>query len=328
MPIPAKLAALLAAFTLAAPLAAQDVLPATTRSDIDKAVTEVLTKTGAPSASLALVHDGKVAYVNAYGTADLETKKPATPQMRYSIGSISKQFTAAAVLLLQQQGKLSLDDKVVRWLPDLTRAADVTIRELLSMTSGYQDFWPQDYLMPMMIKATTAQGILDGWGRRPLDFEPGTRYQYSNTNYVVAGLIVEKVSGMPLFDFLQQHVFAPLGMTSVCNTDQAALGPDEPQRYLRYALGPLRPAPKEGRGWMFAAGELAMTARDLALWDLSLIEQSILQPQSYRQMETETRLANGVGARYGLGVSVSMPARRCVRVSTRSGGKATPTTST
>ena len=94
-------------------------------------------------------------------------------------------------------------------------------------------------------------------------------------------------------------------MTTVFNTDLAPLRPEDPSRYLRYALGPLRPAPKEGQGWMFAAGELAMTAHDLALWDISMIDQTILKPASYRAMQTEVQLASGVGTRYGLGVNVS-----------------------
>ncbi len=281
---------------LAAPLFAQEY---------DRTVTEILAKSGAPSASIAIVRDGRIVYEHAYGQARLDPPMAAAPQMRYSIGSISKQFTAAAVLLLAEEGKLALDDKVVRWLPELTRAKDVTIRQLLSMTSGYQDFWPQDYVMPMMKKPVTPQAILSGWAKIPLDFEPGAKWQYSNTNYVIAGLIVEKVAGRPLLEFLQERVFTPLKMTTVTNTDEAPLGPNEPMRYLRYAAGPPRPAPKEGAGWMFAAGELAMTAHDLALWDISMIEQSVLQPSSYRAMETETLLTSGVGSHYGLGVSVN-----------------------
>ena len=148
--------------------------------------------------------------------------------MRYSIGSISKQFTATAVLLLQEQGKLSLDDKVAKFIPNLTRANEVTIRQLLSHTSGYQDYWPQDYVMPPMMLPTTAQKILDMWARKPLDFDPGTKWQYSNTNYVIAGVIIEKVARMPLLQFLQQRVFTPLGMTSVSDTDQAKLGDTDP----------------------------------------------------------------------------------------------------
>ena len=142
------------------------------------------------------------------------------------------------------------------------------------------------------------------WARKPLDFEPGTKWQYSNTNYVIAGMIVEKVTGMPLVAFLRQEIFTPLHLESVMITDDAALGPTDPERYLRYALGPLRQAPKEGRGWLFAAGELAMTASDLARWDISVINQSILKPASYAAQQTDTLLNNGVGTGYGLGVNV------------------------
>jgi D-alanyl-D-alanine carboxypeptidase len=280
-------------------------LPATVRTAIDKAATEVLESTGAPSASIAVVREGQIAYVQAYGKARIEPAVPATTEMRYSIGSISKQFTAAAILLLAEEKKLSLDDPVGRWLPDLTRASDVTVRHVLSMTSGYQDFWPQDYVMPGMMLATTPQQILNGWARIPLDFEPGTRWQYSNTNYVIAGLIVERVSGVSLVAFLRRRVFTPLGMTTVADSDEAALGPGDPMRYLRYALGPPRPAPKEGKGWMFAAGELAMTARDLARWDIATIDRTILKPESYQAMQANTLLRNGLGTNYGLGVQVS-----------------------
>src|SRR4029450_1242298 len=126
--------------------------------------------------------------------------------------------------------------------------------------------------------------IMDMWARKPLDFDPGTKWQYSNTNYVIAGVIVEKASGMRLLKFLSEKVFTPLGMKSVANIDQDKLGDTDPTGYMRYALGPPRPAPKEGKGWLFAAGELAMTARDLARWNLALLEQKLLTPGSYREM--------------------------------------------
>jgi len=288
---------LLLAFAL--PLSAQ-------WADVDKAVNEILAKTGAPSASLAIVKDGKIAYEQAYGLARVDTKTPATPAMRYAIGSVSKQFTAAAILLLVEEGKLSLDDKVVRWFPELTRAKDVTIRHLLTMTSGYSDYWPQDYVMPMMLNDVQANEILEQWAKQPLDFEPGTKRQYSNTNYIIAGLIIERVSGMPLMQFLGARVFTPLGMKSVFNTDQSALGPEDAMRYERFALGPPRVPPKEGKGWLFAAGGLAMTAHDLALWNISVMDQSVLQPASYRELTRDMQLANGIGVRYGLGVGLSM----------------------
>ena len=284
---------------------AQTQIPIEMPQKIDKVAHDALTKTGVPSASVAIVKDGQIAYLHAYGNARLDPETPAKPDMRYSIGSISKQFTAAAILLLQERGKLSLDDKVSKFIPGLTRADEVTIRQLLSHTSGYQDYWPQDYVMPMMLQPVSARNILDTWGRKPLDFDPGTKWQYSNTNYVIAGLIVEKVSGEPLLQFLQQEIFTPLKMKSVADTDQAKLGDTDPTGYMRYALGPPRPAPKEGSGWLFAAGELAMPAEDLAKWDISIIDQELLKPASYQDFETEVLLKNGLGTRYGLGVEVS-----------------------
>jgi len=275
------------------------------RQRIDQIAAQVLELRGVPSASIAVVEGGKLVYTHAYGMAHLEPPKAATPEMRYSIGSISKQFTAAAILLLQEQGKLSLDDAVGKYVPGLTRGGEVTIRQILSHTSGYQDYWPEDYLMTPMMKPETAQQILDTWAKKPLDFEPGTEWQYSNTNYVIAGEIVEKVSGESLMSFLVEHIFRPLGMKSVWNSDEAKLTEIDATPYIRTALGPLRPAPKEGRGWMFAAGELAMTPYDLALWDESILARSVLSSESYKKMFTEVKLKNGRGTHYGLGVEVT-----------------------
>ena len=290
-----------------ATLHAQTLEPAL-RENVDRLARQVLTQTGVPSANLAIVKNGEIAYLQAYGKARLDPEVAAQPSMRYSIGSISKQFTATAILMLAEQGKLSLDDPVSRFIPNLTRAKDVTIRQLLSHTSGYQDYWPQDYVMPEMLEPVNAEHILDGWARKPLDFDPGTQWQYSNTNYVIAGVIVEKASGMPLLQFLRAKIFAPLGMQSVLDIDQNRLTESDPTGYMRYALGPLRPSPKEGKGWLFAAGELAMTPQDLAKWDISLIQQRLMKPASYREMETEVRLKNGLGTGYGLGVDIAKEA--------------------
>jgi CubicO group peptidase (beta-lactamase class C family) len=279
-------------------------LDSETRGRVDRIAAQVLEETGVPSASVAVVKGGKLAYTHAYGKARLEPAVAATPEMRYSIGSISKQFTAAAILMLQEEGKLKLDDAVGKYVPGLTRGDEVTIREILSHTSGYQDYWPEDYVMTPMLKPESAQQILDTWAKKPLDFEPGTEWQYSNTNYVIAGRIVEAITGKPLMEMLTERIFRPLGMKSVWNSDETKLTQADATAYYRHALGPLRVAPKEGRGWMFAAGELAMTAHDLALWDESLIAQSILKPESYKEMFTEVKLKDGKGTHYGLGVDV------------------------
>ncbi len=284
--------------------AAQEPLSGTQRTRIDSAVTSLLSRTEAPSASIAVVRDGEIAYQRAYGTARRSPETPASASDRYAIGSVSKQFTAAAVLLLVEEGRLSLDDPVSKWLPDLTRADEISVRQLLSMTSGYQDYWPHDYVFADMLEPTAPEAILDRWAGKSLDFDPGRRWQYSNTNYVIAGLIVEQITGMPFMDFLREQVLKPLGMTSVRDFNARPLGNEDAAAYLRNALGPLRPAPKEAEGWLFAAGGLAMTAGDLAVWDLAMIEQEVLSPESWREMQSEVRLENGLSTGYGLGVSV------------------------
>jgi CubicO group peptidase (beta-lactamase class C family) len=284
---------------------AVDTIDPALKARVDRIAAQVLQDQGVPSASVAVVKGGKVVYTHGYGLAHIDPDVKATPEMRYSIGSVSKQFTAAAILILQEQGKVKLDDAVGKYVPGLTRGDEVTIRQILSHTSGYQDYWPEDYLMTPMMKPESAQAILDTWAKKPLDFEPGTKWQYSNTNYVIAGLIVEKVSGQKLMDFLGEHIFHPLGMKSAWNSDEIKLTTPDATPYIRNALGPLRLAPKEGRGWMFAAGELAMTAHDLALWDCSLIAESVLKPESYKEMFTEVKLKDGKGTHYGLGVEVT-----------------------
>jgi D-alanyl-D-alanine carboxypeptidase len=283
---------------------AVDTISPDLRQKIDATADQVLTRTGVPSASVAIVQHGQIVYTHAYGKARLEPPIPARPEMRYAVGSISKQFTAAAILLLEQQGKLSISDPVSKYLPGLTRADEVTIRMLLSHTSGYQDYYAEDYTMPPMMKPTTAQHILYVWGKKPLDFEPGTKWQYSNTNFVIAGQIVEQVSGMPLMKFLQANIFKPLDMRAVWDADADKLGDTDAQGYVRYALGPLRPATGEGKGWMFAAGELAMPVYDLAQWDISIMNRALLQPKSYDEMADAVKLKDGADSHYGLGIFV------------------------
>lgn len=311
---------LLILLALAFPAPAQDRagLDPQLRQKVDEAVQQVIAGTAVPSISLAIVKDGKIAYVHAYGDASLEARVAAQPAMRYSIGSVSKQITASLMLLLQEEGKLSLNDKVSKYFPNLTRANEITLRQLLSHTSGYQDFWPQDYVPPFLRKNISAADLMERWAHKPLDFDPGTRWQYSNTNFTICGAIVEKVTGKPFFDLLQEKIFRKLGMTSVANVDRGFLKEMAPVGYTRFALGPLRPASKEGPGWLFAAGQLAMTAEDLARWDLGIFDHKLLKPESYREFETETLLKNGAGAQYALGVGVFLRDGR--RVLAHSGG--------
>jgi len=266
-------------------------------------IAKMLEASGVPSISIAIVESERMVYARAMGKAELSPERAATEKTRYAIGSISKEFTAAAILLLAEQGKVSLDDRVSKYFPQYTRGGEITIRELLSHTSGYEDYAPQDYNIPEWLKPTTPDGVLDAWAKKPLNFDPGTKWQYSNTNYVLAGRIVEKASGEPLMKFLRERIFDPLGMTTAgdCSVDKT---PEDAVAYTRFGLGPARPALREAAGWYFAAGELCMTPSDLAKWNISFLQKKILKPASYEVFAREVPLKNGDLTHYALGLQI------------------------
>ncbi len=277
---------------------------------IDQAIKDSLAAAGTPSASVAVVKDGAVAYTRAFGQAALSPDVAATPATRYQIASISKEFVAAAILLLQQDGKLSLDDKVSKWYPDLTSADQITLRQILTHTSGYSDFWPQDYVMATMTVPTTPDAILDTYAKAPLDYAPGTDWQYSNTGYVLAGRIIEKVSGKSLFDFLQERILKPVGIDDALDMGNGELAAPDALGYQRIALGPNEPVPNAGKAWMFGDAMLAVTAEDVAKWDLSYLKKSLLTPASYAEEIKTVALANGKDTGYAMGLFVSKTGNR------------------
>ncbi|HEV2578591.1 MAG TPA: serine hydrolase domain-containing protein [Acidobacteriaceae bacterium] len=292
------------ALFLSASLTCSAQLSPQTQQQIADIANKALHDTGVPSASIAIVENDRVVYAQAFGLANVSPAKPATPDMAYAIGSISKQFTANAILLLQQRGKLSIDDPVAKYFPNFTRANEVTLRNLMTMTSGYEDFAPQDYIIPAWRQNTDPVENATRWATKPLDFTPGTDWQYSNTNYVILGLIVQKVTGEPLMQFIRENVLDPLHLQGVFNTytDRAKL---EVTGYVSYALAPVRVQPLEGNGWYFGDGDLAMPASTLAAWDIGIMEQKLLSPASYKQFETPFILANGDNTHYGLGTYIN-----------------------
>ncbi|HZC37595.1 MAG TPA: serine hydrolase domain-containing protein, partial [Sphingomicrobium sp.] len=287
--------AFLALFAI--PAAAQPLTSAQA-GQIDQLVTRTLADTGVPSGEIAIVRDGRIVLTRAWGKANEGLS--ARPGLPYRIASNSKQFTAMALLLLRDEGKLSLDDHVSKYISGITGGDRITIRQLLSHTSGLQDFWPQDYLFADMTQPTAPQGIVDKWAKKPLDFEPGTRWQYSNTGYVVAGMIAEKVSGEPLLVYLGRKIFSPLGMHPLDQDDTNT--PAFPAGYHRYALGPVRVARQPARGWLYAAGELSMTAEDLAKWDIARMNRALIPARDWIEQETPVVRSDGRTNGYGLGV--------------------------
>ena len=309
----------IATIVFTAALPAQQ-LPPDQASKIDAAVQQTMQKTGVPSVSVGIARGGSVVYAKAFGDAVLQgplmpknphgmtstairAAVPADATMAYPIGSISKQFTAACILILQEHGKLKLDDPVSKWFPEFTRANEVTVRNLLTHTSGYSDYAPQDYTIPAWTRPIDSYKLIREWATKPLDFDPGTKWQYSNTNFQMAALIIEKASGQKYHDFLWANVITPLKLQGVLDldTDRAKL---RVNGYERHALGPLRPAILESPGWYTGDGGLAMTVSTLLAWDESIVHRTLLKPESYDAMETDFKLKDGTSAHYGLGVFV------------------------
>jgi D-alanyl-D-alanine carboxypeptidase len=281
---------------------AQELAP-DVQAKVEQVAQDTLNDTGVPSASVAVVEGGRLVYARAFGLAHVAPPKDAAAAMAYPIGSISKQFTAAAVLLLQQEGKLSIDEPVSTWFPELTESNKVTLRNLMTMTSGYEDFAPQDYIIPAWMQPIDPDKLVHAWATKPLDFQPGTAWQYSNTNYVLVALIVQKVLGEPFDQFRREHVLSPLHLEGVFNTytQREKL---QVTGYVSNAMAPVRVQPLEATGWYFGDGDLAMPASTLASWDLSIINGTLLSPASYKAFETAFVLKDGENARYGLGTFV------------------------
>ncbi len=198
-----KLLATCVGLWLGTGMAGAQQMPSELRGRVDSAIREVVSTSGVPAASVGIVQNGHIVFTETYGDARLKPQRKATASMSFPVGSISKQFTAMCVLALAEDGKLSLNDTVSRWYPQLTRASDITLRQLLTHTSGYEDYAPQDYTIPAWMKPTDPEKVVLEWAGKPLDFEPGTEWQYSNTNFMLAALIVQKASGMPYMSFLR-----------------------------------------------------------------------------------------------------------------------------
>jgi CubicO group peptidase (beta-lactamase class C family) len=280
-------------------LALLSAAPAAAKLDtaaIDRAATAILADTRVPTASIAIVQGGRIVYTHAYGAG-------ARTTARYRIASVSKQFTATAILMLADEGWLTLDDPVGRYLPGLTGADRITIRQLLNHTAGYRDYWPQDYPFAAMAQPVAPAEILDRWAKAPLDFAPGSQWQYSNTGYVAAGLIAEKVSGEPLMRLIQTRILDPLHLTSAVDADTGMTVADA-RPHHRYALGPVRPEAPAAPGWLYAAGPLAMTAADLARWDIAMIDRTLLSPAGYAAQRTPVITSAGRATDYGLGIEI------------------------
>ena len=272
-------------------------------ADLDRYVTAIVEAQHAVGVTAGVMHQGQVIFAKGYGTANVAAKTPVAPDTLFAIGSVTKQFTCAVALQLQQEGKLSFDDPVAKYAPALTRAADITVRDLAGMVSGYRDYYPLDFVDRPMATARPSAAIITEFASRPLDFAPRSRYSYSNTGYLLLGRIVELAGGEPFAAALERRLIAPLGLRHT-RYEPARGGPGMAEGYTPLGLGPVEPAIPEGAGWIGAAGGLWSTPTDLLAWDLALMDGKVLAPASWAVMTTPRTLTDGRSSGYGCGQSI------------------------
>ena len=301
------IAALLASGVRAAG-ARPDALPAAaaaaTVQALERAIDRELSRRGGVGATVAVVENGRVLLAKGFGRRSIESPVRVDDTTLFGIGSVTKQFTAAAALLLAEDGRLSLSDTVAKYYPGASRANDITILDLMNHVSGYPDYYPLDFVDRRMLKPIDPDDLIRQYAGAPLDFEPGTRWSYSNTGFVLLGRILEKASGQSLGSFLRQRIFEPLGMTDT------AYEPAKDDRrvaagFTSFALTTLSRAAREGDGWVGGAGAIYATAADIARWDVALMEGRVLKPASWELMTRPRMLANGKSSNYGCGLSVA-----------------------
>ena len=251
-----------------------------------------------PGVSLAVIKNGEIVIARGYGLANIEHQVAVKPETIFQSGSMGKQFTATAVMMLVEEGKLSLDDKITKFFPDGPEAwRNITVRHLLTHTSGMGDY-PDDFDLR---RDYTEDEMVQRIKTIPLAFQPGEKWSYSNLAYVMLGVLIHKVSGKFYGDFLQERVFKPLGMTTARVISEADIVPNRAAGY-RIIKGELK-----NQDWVSptlnttADGALYLTVYDMAKWDAALYTEKLLSRSSLEQMWTAVKLNDGKTFPYGFG---------------------------
>lgn len=280
-------------------------------SAVDAYLSEQVKQNSRVGLSIAVVKEGQVVLAKGYGKRSLEDGRAVETNTVFAIGSVSKQFTCAAILLLADDGKLSVHDPVSKYYPNLTRAADITLLDLMNHVSGYPDYYPLDFLDRRMLQPIAEDELIRQYAGGKLDFEPRSKYSYSNTGYILLGRIAEKVSGENLGAFLARRIFQPLDMAQTIYE----LDPKDPRLatgYQTFALSEPEVIAPEGAGWLRGAGGIYSTPLDLVKWNLALHGGKVLQPETYALMITARQISTGKMSDYGCGLRVTTQGGRPV----------------
>lgn len=270
--------------------------------DVDRYVRAEMAKQKIPGLSLVVVRNGAIVKAAGYGLANVEHNVPVTPETVFQSGSLGKQFTAAAVMLLVEEGKLALDSPIKTYLPKVPSTWNrITVRHLLNHTSGIKNYDDDDLDFR---KDYTEGELLAIASKFPLDFPPGEKWNYSNTGYIVLGILIGKVTGKFYGDFLKERIFDPLGMSTSRIISEADIIPNRAAGY-RLVNGALK-----NQEWVSpslnttADGSLYLTVLDFAKWDAALSTEKLLSERSRTLLWTPTVLANGKKRQYGFGWSL------------------------
>jgi CubicO group peptidase (beta-lactamase class C family) len=287
------------AVVLTASCFAQDKVPNTSVTRMEQLIQANVPKQF--MGTVLVAQDGKVLLDKGYGFANLEWDIPNTPTTRFRLGSLTKQFTAASILLLEERGKLKIDDPVKKYMPDAPAAWDkITIFHVLTHTSGIPSFTGFPDYDSRETQAMTPEKLVEWFRDKPLEFEPGTKWNYSNSGYVLLGYLIEKISGQSYSDFLQQNIFTPLGMKDSGYDSNSAIIAHRAAGYAPGKSGPVN-AGFVHMSIPFSAGALYSTTGDLLRWEQGLFGGKVLKAESLAKMTTPFKQDYA----FGLGVSTN-----------------------
>ena len=300
------LALLLAASTL---LLTPAVQAAVSNEELVRYADQLFSKSypaGEPGAAVLVAKGGQILLRKGYGLANLELGVPIQPDMVFEVGSLTKQFTSAAILLLQERGKLSVADDVTKYLPDYpTHGQKITLDHLLTHLSGVPDYTSLPEWLPRVREDLTVQQIIDLFKDKPLDFSPGEKWSYSNSGYILLGAVIEKASGKSYEDFVEQEIFAPLGMKRSRYGHQNEVVPGRVAGYEKGEDDGYKIADYVSMTQPYAAGALLSTVDDLALWAEALAGGKLLEKASLERMTTSAKLISGQSTHYAYGLGIS-----------------------
>jgi len=280
-------------------------------SRVDKYVQDSMRQQRIPGLALAVMRDGRIIKAKGYGLSNIELNVPVSPETIFQSGSVGKQFTATGIMMLVEEGKLGLDDKITKYFPGSPESWNkITVRHLLTHTSGIKNYTDKSFDYRRDYTEEDHLKILQGM---PLDFEPGENWSYSNSGYVLLGILIHKVTGKFYGDFLQERIFQPLGMTTTRIINEADIIPNRAAGY-RLVKGVIK-----NQEWVApslnttADGSLYFTVLDLAKWDAALYTEKLLKRSSLDAMWTPVKLNNGETRPYGFGWRVAeMNGRRLI----------------